>query len=155
MKTKEEKAEYARNWYQKHLKRERLKRKVYNQRYMKRFLEWEKKYRRTPPGFYAHVKKMALRNKREFDLEKQWFLNWLKEQGAQCCYCKRELKYTAKKETAPSIDRIDNLKGYLKTNIVLCCARCNIIKNDLFTYDEMMELGKTIAKIHQRRIKCL
>jgi hypothetical protein len=35
------------------------------------------------------------------------------------------------KDTNISIDRIDPLKGYDKTNISLCCVRANLMKHTL------------------------
>jgi hypothetical protein len=43
-------------------------------------------------------------------------------------------KYNYNPEKA-SIDRIDSSKGYIKDNIVLCCARANTIKMDLSLED--------------------
>jgi hypothetical protein len=59
-----------------------------------------------------------------------------------CFYC-----------TYPSTgaDRIDNSLGHLKSNCVPCCKECNIARNDLFTIDEMIILGKAIKKIKDKR----
>ena len=36
-------------------------------------------------------------------------------------------------EYSPSIDRIDNSKGYIKGNVVSCCKKCNTAKNTMTT----------------------
>ena len=50
-------------------------------------------------------------------------------------------------------DRINNNLGHTKDNVVPCCIECNTARNNYFTYEEMRELGKTIAKIKENRIK--
>ena len=41
-------------------------------------------------------------------------------------------------------DRIDNSKGYERGNLALACLRCNAIKNNYFTKEEMLIIGKII-----------
>lgn len=48
-------------------------------------------------------------------------------------------------------DRIDNDKGHTMDNVVPCCYDCNCARNNNFTYEEMLELGKTIHKIKENR----
>lgn len=49
------------------------------------------------------------------------------------------------------LDRIDNTKGHTIDNVVVCCYECNCARNDNFTVDEMVEIGKVIKLIKQRR----
>jgi hypothetical protein len=42
---------------------------------------------------------------------------------------------------APSIDRIDNTKGYTKDNIMIMSRRANILKKDA-TFEELIMIGK-------------
>ena len=51
------------------------------------------------------------------------------------------------------LDRIDNSKGHTKDNVVPCCVECNTVRNDLFTMEEMLKLGKTIRIIKNERRK--
>jgi 5-methylcytosine-specific restriction endonuclease McrA len=39
------------------------------------------------------------------------------------------------------IDRKDNEKGYTEENCVPCCKRCNGIKGEWLSYEEMLEVG--------------
>lgn len=48
-------------------------------------------------------------------------------------------------------DRIDNNRGHTRDNVVPCCIECNTARNNYFTYEEMRELGRTIAEIKARR----
>ena len=43
-------------------------------------------------------------------------------------------------------DRMDNSLGYSISNIALSCQRCNNIKGNFFTYDEMVKIGRIIRK---------
>lgn len=49
------------------------------------------------------------------------------------------------------IDRADNSIGYESGNCVPCCTRCNSIKLDQLTYDEMMQLAPTLRLIREQR----
>jgi len=40
------------------------------------------------------------------------------------------------------LDRKDPDEGYIKTNVVPCCSRCNTVKNNVISYDEMSKLGR-------------
>jgi hypothetical protein len=54
----------------------------------------------------------------------------------RCIYCKVDLKiyeYNARDPDQYSIDRIDNTIGHVKSNIVISCYSCNIIKRNIHT----------------------
>lgn len=77
---------------------------------------------------------------------------------SQCSYCKGIIEWVPflKKVDGKSIhrynlDRKDNSKGYTKDNCVVCCSRCNKIKNDEFTSEEMMSIGPFVRKIVEQR----
>jgi len=64
-----------------------------------------------------------------------------------CEYCEIPekiwlIKYKRKLE----IDRKDSNNGYTLKNIVWACHRCNTIKNNLLTYQEMKEIGLKYIK---------
>lgn len=48
-------------------------------------------------------------------------------------------------------DRIDNDKGHTMDNVVPCCYDCNCARNNNFSYEEMLIIGKTIQKVKQNR----
>jgi hypothetical protein len=46
-----------------------------------------------------------------------------------------------------NLDRKDSSVGYVISNLVVCCKRCNLSKADRFTYEEWVEIGKVIRKM--------
>jgi hypothetical protein len=76
----------------------------------------------------------------------------------KCHYCDNDivwLEHRSKNGIPTSLayhlDRIDNAKTYSKKNCVVCCSICNKVKSNCFTYDEMIELGKVIRHLRERR----
>jgi len=45
-----------------------------------------------------------------------------------------------------TVDRIDNSLSYSGENIVLSCPRCNMIKSNYFSFEEMREIGQKYVK---------
>ncbi len=52
---------------------------------------------------------------------------------------------------AITLDRIDNNLGHTIANCVPACYECNIARNKLFSYEEMIILGKCIKEIKESR----
>ena len=73
----------------------------------------------------------------EFDLNIEWIIENILFKN--CSYCGTT--------EFVGCDRIDNDKGHTKDNVVPCCVKCNTVRGNNFTFDEMKILGKTIAKI--------
>jgi len=53
------------------------------------------------------------------------------------------------------LDRIDNSKPHVKSNVAPACAPCNFARGDRFTFDEMQIIGKVIRQVLKDRIVCL
>jgi len=103
-----------------------------------------------PTGVYILIKSSAKRRQVEFNLSKEDFINWLNKQPKTCIYCKRTLSEALKdrnnKFKRLTIDRMDNSRGYEINNIVLSCYKCNAIKSNIFTYLEMLKIGKILQR---------
>lgn len=85
-----------------------------------------------------------------FDLSKEQFLKLTKE----CCYyCGANPSNIHKEKSSygeyiyNGIDRIDNSKGYIKTNVVACCEKCNRAKMKM-TQEQFFNLVKRIYERH-------
>lgn len=73
-----------------------------------------------------------------FDFSVEEFVNWYNSQRQCCVYCGVEGKL--------SVDRIIPSLGYTKGNIVLACIKCNLIKSDILSYEEMKEIAEKYIK---------
>ena len=70
-----------------------------------------------------------------------------------CHYCKDCVRWNphsfmdaeGHRPRSYNLDRMDSNLGYLKHNVVVCCTRCNRAKNNLFTYEEWVKIGRVIA----------
>lgn len=127
----------------------------------KRNIEWERQYYKTNKDRYdAQRKAWRIKNplrtkflqakadtkarKLEFKLTYEFLID-LWHEG--CFYCKSNLL----KETGISADRIDNDIGYLPSNVLPCCGRCNKIRGDNLTVDEMQIAMNAILTFWKNR----
>lgn len=49
------------------------------------------------------------------------------------------------------LDRLNNKGGYSVENVVSCCSICNMVRNNIFTPEEMKALGAVVRAIKMRR----
>jgi len=117
-----------------------------------------RKYRRewnytSPAGIYSIIKSglNSKKNPRKYlvKISKEDFVIWYNSQEKICLYCERTHDQSLtdrlnQKTRRLTIDRIDNSRGYEKGNLALACLRCNAIKNNYFTKDEMIKIGEII-----------
>lgn len=74
-----------------------------------------------------------------FDLSKEFVENSLEK---ACTYCGFP---------STGLDRIDNTKGHSEDNCVPCCKECNVSRNNSFTQEEMIIIGKAIREVKLKR----
>jgi hypothetical protein len=75
---------------------------------------------------------------RAFEIDLDYFKQLI--ENGSCFYC-------GSTEVRLGLDRIDSSVGYTKENILPCCRRCNVAKNDMPIKD-FLELCRKIAKLH-------
>jgi hypothetical protein len=68
-----------------------------------------------------------------------------------CMYCNAPIEWSEHASTNSvlnvstyNLDRKNNDLGYTLDNCIVCCRRCNMAKNNLFTYEEWVQIGNTI-----------
>jgi hypothetical protein len=66
--------------------------------------------------------------------------------GQKCSYCGGPTP-----TTGLGLDRINSSLGYTFANSVPCCAACNHIKHQNFTFEEMKVIGRSVVEIRQMR----
>lgn len=104
--------------------------------------------------FKYFIKKCKSRNIM-VDITYEDFIKFTKIQT--CTYCDEPLIWSKHKKWKSNIkcrynlDRKDNKIGYNISNCCVCCPDCNSIKSNRFSYDEMLEIGKIIKTIKNKR----
>lgn len=105
-------------------------------------------YIRPYENIFNKMQRTAQRNKHTFHLSFKAFLEFVKI--TRCHYCNAFIQWFARSKKNSTrvltynLDRKDNTKGYTKSNLVVCCKRCNYTKGDRFTYEEFVQIGNTI-----------
>mgnify|MGYP000331858296 CR=1 FL=1 len=104
---------------------------------------------------YSRSAQGARRRGIKFDLDKEIFKSWYESSEKKCCYCDITVETMSKIKWSPlndrqsvlmSIDRKDSNVGYTQENIVLCCYSCNVVKNSVLSYEQMLDVGQRHMK---------
>lgn len=107
----------------------------------------------TAKGKYWQLSFSAKKRGIKFTILPDEFISWYDSQEKKCVYCDKAENEIGRvsdvldfKSMKLSIDRVDNEKGYETGNLALACQRCNTIKGNFFTKEEMIEIGQVIKK---------
>lgn len=121
--------------------------KEYRKANAEKFRETQRRWTQSPKGAYKSLKNSTRGYK--VKITQQKFMEWYKSQPKKCYYCgikENQLQLVSDKYNNRvyrlTVDRADNIKGYVLGNLKLCCLRCNHIKGDFFTQSEMEEIGR-------------
>lgn len=102
---------------------------------------------------YSRYKADAAERDIEFNLSLEDFISVI---TLDCTYCGKASDKISQVNQSRSaiyytgIDRKDNSRGYITNNITSCCTECNMIKNSLITYEEMLEVSKLLKKLREK-----
>lgn len=113
------------------------------------------KQKRPFESMYNTLKTATLEREMDFELTYEEFVNFTETRT--CHYCEAEIVWVRfgtgeKTGTSPyNLDRKNNDKGYIMSNLVVCCKFCNRIKSSYFSYEEMLELGKTVRDLRLKK----
>jgi len=112
--------------------------------------QYVKKRTKTIPSIY---KLILWRNKFKVNISMQNFEKWYNSQEKICVYCGikeedllNDNLQLGRRVNRLTIDRTDNNKPYELGNIVLACYRCNSVKSNIFTFEEMKKIGKILKE---------
>jgi 5-methylcytosine-specific restriction endonuclease McrA len=118
-------------------------------------------YQRIKHSKYVNGKPLCckewVRNSRSFY---KWYERQVIMQNGLCKYCGLPGKTTenysgyfrkGRRGRQLEVDRIENDKGYSPQNCVLACYPCNNAKSDVFSYEEFLEIGKTIGNVKKQK----
>jgi len=119
-----------------------------------------KEYRESPAGIYTQIKSRQKfyrthQNPRgkPIDISRDDFITWYNNEPKFCVYCDVPEDRLAdfydsynKWSWRLSVDAKDNTIGYDVGNIVLACRRCNSLKSDILSFDEMREFAQKYIK---------
>lgn len=89
-----------------------------------------------------------------YALSSEYLQKELEESLNRCRYCACELNFQATikdRHRGPSVDRIEPSLGYIQSNVVVCCYRCNRIKNDA-TPDELIRLAEAVSRVKTQKL---
>lgn len=116
------------------------------------------KYMASPKGIYSQIKKNCQKRNRALIMTREEFVGWYNSVAKSCVYCGVDeinlainskvftSRYRTKRLT---IDRIDNNIGYEVCNLCLACDICNTVKSDIFSFEEMQQIGLIIKNKHK------
>ena len=153
---RQKKAKRSRLWYVANREKRIKKCNEYRVKNKDAYNRYRNEYRKkNPKGIYDCIKQGAKKRKIEMIMTQKEFCDWYLAQDRSCFYCKRnEADVVIEKDIIQvmahrlTIDRCDNKVGYSIGNIVLCCSRCNTVKGNYFTKNEMLLIGNIIWEKH-------
>ena len=139
--------EYQRAYRLKHREKYREYHRLWNRSHRETRRLDSKRYNATPKGIYNALRWGCLRRKVPFEWGMENFILWYAKQPRKCFYCgvsEKDIKKVqwTKRFNRLTFDKIIPKDGYRENNVVLACQRCNLIKNDFFSQEEMLAIAK-------------
>ncbi|MBA7688408.1 hypothetical protein ES703_96888 [subsurface metagenome] len=108
-----------------------------------------KYYSQQPRGRYHRLRDAASSQRIPFAITANDFIKWWVAQKPICFYCGQTLTnsiYRKHRLSDMTIDRKEPAKGYILSNMVLACRRCNLMKGDWLTVEQTLEIAQRYFK---------
>ena len=120
-----------------------------------------KMFRESPSGIYTNILgREKFFQRKIVTISRENFIKWYENEPKICAYCDipEEDFFLLKEKYGSRTDRLtidckDNDAGYIAGNLVIACERCNFIKSNLFSYNEMREIGQKYIKPKWQALK--
>lgn len=120
-----------------------------------------KEWRKTTSAIYTNIRgRVKFYKHKPLEIDRDTFVSWYDSQERICVYCDlpEEKLWILQEEydnrvTRLTVDCKDNLVGYTLDNLALACERCNAIKSNILSFDEMMYVGQNFIKPKWQRIE--
>jgi hypothetical protein len=110
----------------------------------------------SPEAFFTdRCRRLKVRAKKlgmDFDLTPEFLVAMFERQQHQCFYTDDLLDIsigTNDKRRSIAVDRVDNERGYVQGNVVLCLSRVNSIKDDV----SLDEMARWMPGWHERVVR--
>lgn len=111
-------------------------------------------YMKTASGVYTSIKgRLTYYKTKPLIIDREDFIKWYNSEPKICVYCdipEEKLKRLGdsynNKAHRLTVDCVENDLGYISGNLVLACLRCNSIKSDFFSHEEMRALSQQFIK---------
>jgi len=116
--------------------------------------EYNAEFRLTPKGIYQQLKgRTKFYDRHPVTITQEEFVEWYENQPQKCHYCgipiehmEYVMKHYGSRWLRLTIDCKDNPTGYAKGNLVLACDKCNSVKSNILSYEDMIYVGENFIK---------
>ena len=77
-------------------------------------------------------------------IDKNFIIQQLNKQNNKCIYCLKKIKLDAPKSTKrlATIERKNNSIGHFKSNCVMACYNCNMIRGKRMSFEDFIKLKR-------------
>lgn len=153
-KNRAKKLQASKKWRKNNKERDKINQQKWIKSNPEKIRKYSDRAQISARGVYNSIKSNAWK-KSLFLCRFKEFSQWYNQEKKQCIYCDLpvELIHLDKKRmsggvTAPrlTIERMNNNKGYETSNLALACRSCNVVKNNILSYEDMLWVGQKIIK---------
>lgn len=103
-------------------------------------------YSKTIKDRFGRAKRQAKLRLLDWDISLEEFAALC---GLPCYYCSNLIGEIVLQGSG--LDRLDSNIGYNISNVVSCCTKCNIMKSDILTSEEMKKVAELIISIRDHK----